>query len=153
MSHNVVLSGVKFGDLAVLKQAFGELQRDQIEAKNYQFVDTPTVVRGWYGRQTKVDAAIICPGQEYDIGFMRNAEGELVPMMESGFCAPGVSTQPGAKTVEDKVCPYDHQTRALGMLQQRYALINTENNARRMGSLCSRVAAADGQIQLHVTAR
>lgn len=153
MSHNVTLKGIAFKDINVLKQAFAELQRDVAAAKGYTFVETPTTVRGWAGATSPVDAAIKCPGERYDIGFKRNAEGELVPFLEDGFCAQGMSTERSAKSVEGKACALGHETMALGRLQQRYAVITAENNARRMGSMTRRVNAADGQIQLEVMHR
>lgn len=153
MSHNVMLSGIKFSDVSILKEAFAELQREVPAASGYSFVGEPTTVRGWARATARVDAAIKCPDQSYDIGFKRNAAGELVPFLEHGFCAPGVSTQPGAKTVEGDACGFGHENRALGLLQQRYAVITAEQNARRMGSMVRRVKAADGQIQLEVSHR
>lgn len=150
MSHNVRYDSIKYSDVALLQKALAELQRDNPEAAGYRFVAEKTTIRGWAGRSTSVDAAIICPGQRYDIGFQRGADGVLTPMMESGFAAPGLATSYSAKALTGNSPSASYDNRLLGQLTQRYALLGTEANARNQGIMTRRIAAADGQIQLEV---
>jgi hypothetical protein len=149
MSHNVSLDGVIFSDLKALRAAIEELNKEQVSAK-YEFIETPTSIRGWYGAQTNVDAAIKLAGYKYDIGFTKQPDGSFKPVLEDMFNEPGITAQPGTESLDGKVCQYRPMDGIIGKLSQRYAVIVAEINARAMGAMTRRINAQGGQIHLEV---
>jgi len=132
--------------MTILQKAVDELKAAGIVDASATVVAEPTTIRGWAGQTTNVDAAIKMPNHRYDVGFRRDANGVLKPFMEDMFHDHGFRPQFGAKSIEDKPI-YGAE---LGLLQQRYALINAEQNANRMGTMTRRVEGANGQIMLEV---
>lgn len=148
MSHNVHYRNIRFANEALLRAAVAELLTSD---KGVFEVGNPTVTaRGYSGRTAQVDAVIRLPGQSYDIGFKKDAEGIYSPFFEAGFRPVGLAADPGSETVEGKACQYDPQGAMLGKLQQRYAVLVAEQNARRDGLSSRRVQGEKGQIALKV---
>lgn len=149
MSHNVIVEGVEFTDLDILAAAVDELVADN--GVRATFVRTSTSIRGYAGRRQSVDACIQVHDQPYDIGFIK--QGDVYkPIMESGFTPVGFAAPISAKRVNEGAARgYDDAT-SLGQLVSRYALIQTERNARANRLNTRRVVdKAKGQIRLEVS--
>jgi len=155
MSHNVVASGVQFTDLTVLASAVAALvKREGVEATFEYNADSKVQMRGYY-RSEPVDAVIKLPGERYDVGFQKQADGSFVPYFESNFRPRGFAASHTAKPIEGaqmaKATMHNNVAANLGKLVQEYTLQFQERNARRLGLTCRRVAnTTNGQIALEI---
>lgn len=152
MSHNVLVEGVEFRDMAILKEAVDELAREHSINAALSVDHGKSQMRGYYGRRETVDAVIHLPDAPYDIGF-KHADGVYTPYFESGFRPAGFCSVSTAKPVsqENTTGSFWHSASNIGQLVQRYSVRMAERNARR-NNLRSRrlVDAATGQIRLEI---
>jgi hypothetical protein len=175
VSHNVLLEGVEFKNLEVLRAAVGELIREGVIDGKFEVGNVN--IRGWRGSAGEgirygnsawdkemnhvCDAGIVMNGGKYDVGFKRNAEGAYVPFIESSWVSP-LSVDAGAESVTGDPLKLT-TTHALagqtgdgnnvGKLSQRYALLMAERNARSKGIATRRIKAEKGVIHLQVNHR
>ena len=115
MSHFVKLSGFVVKNKRLLSKAMKNLGVDYSVEEN-------STIRGYMGRETKVDLAVKMRGATYDLGFNYSKEdGGYVPMLESMNRYLGVPT---SKT---------ETGRCIGKLIREYNKEVVVDNARKQG--------------------
>lgn len=143
MSHNTLIKDVKITDLDALDTAIAELQKEGV---SISFDREATNFRTWRGQPDKCEGAIRLPGEQFDIGLRREADGSYVPVFDHMLDrnqAIACAYTPGERRS-------DRHT--IGKLMQRYTVVKAEKEAALQGHMVtSRVYdAATGEISITV---
>jgi len=154
MSHNVLIKGIAFTNLALVEKAVQELIS---EGARVSFaigtLGKPVFIRGWRGAKETVDAAIHNLDGQYDIGLRLDPKtGKYSIVTESMLHSSPIGAAQDALTVEgDVCCRVDHAATIAGKLSQRYNILQDEQTARSLGYSTRRIFGKAGVISLEAT--
>lgn len=135
MSHNIVLTGVRYDDLRLLGEVVNDLSNGQAKLMRNQ-----KTFRTYPGQPTDCEHCITMPGR-HDIGLRRNKEGSYDMIfdpydMNRVFQAKGGNVYGGEA--------------AIGALAQEYVLRAAEIRASQQGYTTTRIPGKNGNISLEI---
>ena len=131
MSHNIILSKVKFKDLTVLGQVASDLSNGKciLDATAKEF-------RTYYNQDPKCDGMIKMDGA-FDIGLKKTTDG-YVPVADFSMMRNSNPFSAGGNDV--------------GKLQQEYILREAEYTAAQNGMTSERIQGKNGKVTLELVA-
>lgn len=138
MSHNIVLTGVRYDDLKLLADVVKDLSKGRAKFERNQ-----TTFRTYPGQPTNCDHRITMPGS-HDIGLRRNKEGSYDMIFDPFGMDRVFEAQGGA---------YVYGESAIGALAQEYVLRAAEIRAAQQGYTTQRIAGKNGNVSLEIMVR
>jgi hypothetical protein len=135
VSHNIVLTGVRYDDLRLLGEVVKDLSKGKATLKRDQ-----KNFRTYSGQPTNCDHCIAMPGR-HDIGLRRNKEGSY-DMIFDPYGMDNVFQAKGGK--------YIYGESAIGAVAQEYVLRAAEIRAAQQGYTTNRIPGKDGNISLEI---
>lgn len=137
MSHNIILSGVRYDDLQLLSDVVRDLSKGQASFKRNQ-----KTFRTFPGQPTDCDHCIEMPGR-HDIGLKRNAQGSYDMVFDPYGMDRVFQAQGG---------DYIYGETAIGALAQEYVLRAAEIRAAQQGYTTQRIPGKNGNVSLEIVA-
>lgn len=140
MSHNTLISNVRITSLDALQSAINELSKEGVNIG----MNTTGRFRTWPGQPDKCDATITLPGEQFDIGLVKQPDGAFLPVFDHML--------DNNRVVSCPVTPGERRTdrHTIGKLMQRYSVCLAEQEAARQGHMITRREGEDGEILLEV---
>lgn len=143
MSHNVLIDNVKITNITALEMAIRELVKEG--AKVNLNKDRKTF-RTWEGQPNKCDMVLELPGEQFDIGLVKQKDGSYMPafdhMLDRNHAGISCQWSPGDKVERDRG--------TIGKLMQRYSVCAVEHEMALAGHSCTRSQGKDGEIEVLV---
>jgi hypothetical protein len=144
VSHNVVIDNVKIANLTAFEIAVNELIK---EGANIRLNKSRNTFRTWEGQPNKCDMVLELPGEQFDIGLVKQPDGSYSPVFDHMLDA----NRSGISCKLDRSDSYKDRDRGtIGRLMQRYAVCAVEHEMAIQGNSTSRSTADNGEIEVLV---
>lgn len=140
MSHNVLIRNIPIVNIRALQRAITELAAEGV---NVSLVET-NHFRTYPGQSSKCDYCISLPGENHDVGLVKQEDGSYLPIFDPWGMhhnGEGVSCQLNQGERGDS-------RTAIGKLLQRYSTCIAEDTFADSGQYCSREVNENGDIVL-----
>jgi hypothetical protein len=135
VSHNIILTGVRYDDLRLLGEVVNDLSAGQAKLMRNQ-----KTFRTYPGQPTQCDHCIAMPGR-HDIGLKRNSEGSYDMIFDPYGMSNVFQAKGGA---------YVYGESAIGAIAQEYVLRAAEIRAAQQGYSTQRIPGKDGNVSLEI---